>query len=371
MMPNGQAGEGPSGARIEVDPAGARINVDPPGARINVDPPGARINVDPAGARIEVDPAGARINVDPAGARIEANSPGARIEVEGLTVFFPLYHGNSRSLKKTVFAAATGRLGRDAQQRPGVQALRDVSFQLNKGDRLGLVGANGAGKTTLLRALAGVYEPVIGRVRLQGSINALLNVQLGMNLDLTGRENITLRGLYDGLSRAALARLADDVASFADLGDFIDLPVRIYSSGMMVRLAFALATAIRPQILLMDEWILAGDAGFLDRARVRLEDMVRGAEILVLSTHMPSVIRTWCSRVIWLDQGRVHEDGPAEMVLDNYIRAVSPEGHVAAPDDTVLGAAVKGVQDAGAERSGGAEISGPGLHRAGAGAEHG
>jgi lipopolysaccharide transport system ATP-binding protein len=313
-------------------------------------------------ARIEVDPSGARIDVDPRG---------ARIDVEGLTVFFPLYHGNSRSLKKTVFAAATGRLGRDAQHRPGVQALQDISFHLSKGDRLGLVGANGAGKTTLLRALAGVYEPVIGRVRVQGSVNALLNVQLGMNPDLTGRENITLRGLYDGLPRAELARLADDVSSFADLGDFIDLPVRIYSSGMMVRLAFALATAIRPQILLMDEWILAGDAAFLARARGRLEDMVRGAEILVLSTHVPAVIRTWCTRVIWLDQGRVREDGPTDRVLDNYFRAMTPSGDAAEPNDTMLGAAVKGVTDSGAERSDGPALPGPGLHRVGVGAKHG
>jgi lipopolysaccharide transport system ATP-binding protein len=298
-------------------------------------------------------------------------SGGARIEVEGLAVFFPLYHGNSRSLKKTVFAAATGRIGRDAQHRPGVQALREISLRLNGGDRLGLVGANGAGKTTLLRALAGVYEPVIGRVRVQGSINALLNVQLGMNPDLTGRENIALRGLYDGLPRAALALLADDVGSFADLGDFIVLPVRIYSSGMMVRLAFALATAIRPQILLMDEWILAGDAAFLARAQRRLEDMVRGAEILVLSTHVPSVIPTWYTRVIWLDQGCVREDGPTDRVLDNYFRAMAPSGDAAEPDDTVLGAAAKEVNDTGTKRDGGPAVSGPGLHRAGAGALHG
>jgi len=334
-------------------------------------PSGARIGVDPQGTRIGVDPQGTRTGVDPQGTRTGVDPQGARIEVEGLTVFFPLYHGNSRSLKKTVFAAATGRLGRDAQHRPGVQALRDISFHLSSGDRLGLVGANGAGKTTLLRALAGVYEPVMGRVRVQGSINALLNVQLGMNPDLTGRENITLRGLYDGLSRPALARLAEDVGSFADLGDFIDLPVRIYSSGMMVRLAFALATAIRPQILLMDEWILAGDAGFLDRARARLEDMVRGADILVLSTHVPAVVRTWCTRVIWLDQGRVLQDGPADVVLDNYIRAAVPGGHLAALDETVLGAAVKGENDAGAERGGDPAVSGPGLHCAGAGAEPG
>jgi lipopolysaccharide transport system ATP-binding protein len=297
----------------------------------------------------------------------------ARIDVENLTLFFPLYHGNSRSLKKTVFAAATGRLGRDAQHRPGVQALRDISFRLRSGDRLGLIGANGAGKTTLLRTLAGIYEPVVGHIRVQGSINALLNTQLGMNLDLTGRENIMLRGLYNGLSRPVLARLADDVGSFADLGDFLDLPVRIYSSGMMVRLAFALATAIRPQILLMDEWILAGDATFLERARVRLEDMVRGAEILVLSTHIATVVRTWCSRVIWLDQGRIREDGPTDIVLDNYMKAMAPS--TASPEaaaeaaDTAVGAAAKGGNHAGTDPGGDPPGPGPGLLRAGA--DHG
>ncbi len=307
----------------------------------------------------------------PTGARIEVAPTGARIEVENLTLFFPLYHGNSRSLKKTVFAAATGRLGRDAQRRPGVQALRDISFRLASGDRLGLVGPNGAGKTTLLRTLAGIYEPVVGRIRVQGSINALLNMQLGMNPDLTGRENIMLRGLYDGLTRPQLAHMADDVASFADLGDFIDLPVRIYSSGMMVRLAFALATAIRPQILLMDEWILAGDAAFLDRARSRLEGMVRGAEILVLSTHIPAVVRDWCSRVIWLDQGRVREDGPADIVLDNYIKAAAPSGQAAEVADTAPGAAAQGGNHADTQRGDGPPVPGAGLHRAGAGADHG
>ena len=243
----------------------------------------------------------------------------ARIEVAGLSVLFPLYHGSSRSLKKTVFAAASGRLGQDQQHRVVVQALRDVSFTLRPGDRLGLIGANGAGKTTLLRTLAGIYEPVIGLVRVTGSLNALLDTQLGMNLDLTGRENIMLRGQYHGLSKPAILQLEEDVRAFADLGDFMDLPVRIYSSGMVVRLGFALATAIRPQILLMDEWFLAGDAEFLEKARGRLEDLVRGAEILVLSTHQPSVVRDWCTRALWLDQGGVRADGPPDEVLEQYL----------------------------------------------------
>jgi len=243
----------------------------------------------------------------------------AQIDIEDLSVWFPLYHGSARSLKKMALAAATGRLGRDRREHVVVRALRDVNLTLTAGDRLGLVGANGAGKTTLLRALAGIYEPVAGRIRVQGSLNALLDASLGMNMELTGRENILLRGLYAGLSKPDLVRLEDDVAEFAELSDFIDLPVRIYSTGMVVRLGFAMATAIKPQILLMDEWILAGDAAFMERARVRLETMVRSAEILVLSTHMTTIIQDWCTRVLWLDQGHVRADGPAAEVLEQYI----------------------------------------------------
>jgi lipopolysaccharide transport system ATP-binding protein len=254
-----------------------------------------------------------------------------RIDISGVSVFFPLYHGNSRSLKKTVVAAASGRLGRDKQSRVVVEALRDISFTLTRGDRLGLIGGNGAGKTTLLRTLAGIYEPVMGRVRVQGSLSALLDTTLGMNIEGTGRENIMLRGLYDGLSRPELSRLEEDVVEFAGLGDFLDLPLRTYSSGMLVRLGFAMATAIRPQILLMDEWFLAGDSEFMERAKKRLEDMVRGAEILVLSTHLMVVVQNWCTRVLWLDQGRVREDGAPDTVLTNYL------GHPVRSKETLRG----------------------------------
>ena len=243
----------------------------------------------------------------------------AGILAEGLSVDFPIYHGNSRSLKKTVLAAASGRLGEDRQHRVVVQALRDVSFQLRPGDRLALVGGNGAGKTTLLRALAGIYEPVVGRLRVDGSIGSLLDVNSGMNNELSGRENIVLRGLYNNMRPAAVTRMVDDVADFADLGEFLDLPVRFYSSGMTVRLAFGMATSIRPQVLLMDEWFLAGDANFLDKARARLEALVKTAEILVLSSHMENIVLEWATRVIWLDHGRVREDGPAAEVLGHYL----------------------------------------------------
>ena len=260
----------------------------------------------------------------------------AVIEVRGESLDFPLYHGNARSLKRTVFSKVSGRIGNDTKHRVVVEALRDISFSLSSGDRLGLVGTNGAGKTTLLRTLAGIYEPVIGRISVRGSLNALLDPQLGMNLELTGRENIMLRGLYNGLDRAAILRLEEDVCEFAELGDFIDLPVRIYSSGMVVRLGFGLATAIRPQVLLMDEWFLAGDVTFMEKARLRLEDLVRGAEILVLSSHAMPVIAAWCTRVIWMDQGRIRADGPTDEVMGQYL------GHEHQPAE-VAAAAVPGL----------------------------
>ena len=248
------------------------------------------------------------------------------VQVDGLCIDFPLYHGSARSLKKTVMAAASGRLGKDDHSRTVVQALRDVSFTLSPGDRLGLVGSNGAGKSTLLRAVAGIYEPVLGNVRIRGKMNALLDTNLGMNGDLTGRENIMLRGLYDGLSKPQIDHLENDVEAFALLGEFLDLPVRFYSSGMVVRLGFGLATAIRPQVLLMDEWFMAGDTAFQERAHARLASLVRGAEILVITSHTATVILEWCTRVIWLDGGRVRADGPPEEVLSAYLgRPVRPE----------------------------------------------
>jgi lipopolysaccharide transport system ATP-binding protein len=245
----------------------------------------------------------------------------ASIEAHDVSVLFPLYHGNSRSLKKLLVAAASGRLAEDQQHRVVVRALSDINFSLKSGERLGLVGSNGAGKTTLLRVLGGIYEPVTGHVRVHGTLSALLDPSLGMNSELTGRENIMLRGLYGGLSRSMLARLEEDVIEFSELSDFIDLPMRIYSAGMAIRLGFALATAIRPRILLMDEWFLAGDASFMEKARQRMEDMVRAADILVLSTHNDPIVREWCTRVIWLEKGRIRADGPVEEILDQYVGA--------------------------------------------------
>ncbi|BAR98276.1 ABC transporter ATP-binding protein [Blastochloris viridis] len=246
----------------------------------------------------------------------------AHIEVEDVHVRFPVLHTGHRSLKKALVATATGgAIMREANAAPIVHALSGVSVRLEVGDRVGLVGPNGAGKSTLLRVLAGIYEPDDGHVAVDGKIAALLNVNLGFNADLTGRENLRLRGMYMGLKGKEIAALAPEIADFTELGDYLDMPVRTYSSGMQMRLALGMATAVKPDILLMDEWILAGDAHFMEKAKARVAAFVRQARILVLASHSADVIRTWCNKALYLSAGKVQAFGPVEEVLEAYADA--------------------------------------------------
>ncbi len=239
----------------------------------------------------------------------------ARIEAADLSVEFPLYHHNARSLKKRILASASGRLKSDEENRVVVAALRELNLTIGQGERVALVGPNGAGKSTLLRVLAGIYEPVAGRLLIEGQIGSLIDPAAGMDSLLTGRENIILRCLYRGLTEKQGIALAESISEFSGLGEFLDVPIRGYSAGMNIRLAFALATAMTPDILLMDEWFLAGDADFMLRAEARLAQLVTDAEILVLATHDMNIIRKWCTRVIRLSGGRIVEDGSVEKVL--------------------------------------------------------
>jgi lipopolysaccharide transport system ATP-binding protein len=238
------------------------------------------------------------------------------IIAESLAIDFPLYHMGARSLKKRILSKAPLRLREDASHRVVVSALRDLSFRIGRGERVALIGHNGAGKTTLLRTLAGVYEPVAGRLEVAGLIGSLIDPSAGMDQESTGRENIILRGLFRGLSEAESTAMADEVGAFSGLGEFLDVPVRTYSAGMQVRLSFAMATVMEPEVLLMDEWFLAGDAAFMAKAREKLTRLVTDAEILVLATHDMEVVREWCTRAIRLDAGRIVADGPVAEVLE-------------------------------------------------------
>src|SRR3712207_4826723 len=242
------------------------------------------------------------------------------ISARDLTIEFPLYHLGARSLKKRILAKSPLRLREDESHRVVVSALRDLSFRIERGERVALIGHNGAGKTTLLRTLAGIYEPVGGRLEVAGSIGSLIDPAAGMDQVSTGRENIMLRALFRGLDDAEAQEMAEEVGRFSGLGEFLDVPVRSYSAGMQVRLSFAMATVMAPEVLLMDEWLLAGDADFMQRAEERLGRLVEGADILVLATHDTKVARDWCTRAIRLEAGRIVADGPVGEVVDGLAR---------------------------------------------------
>ncbi|MCO5159974.1 MAG: ABC transporter ATP-binding protein [Mesorhizobium sp.] len=193
-----------------------------------------------------------------------------------------------------------------------VRALDDVSFALEAGDRLGLIGGNGAGKTTLLKTLYGIFEPTGGTVEVTGRTDALFNINLGFRREATGRRNIVLRGLINGWTDEQIAERVDDIIGFSELGDFIDLPMKAYSQGMAARLAFSVATSLDPEILLMDEWIGAGDPEFQAKARRRMNEMAEKAGIIVLASHNHHLLRRICSKVLKLDHGKVEYFGPAE-----------------------------------------------------------
>lgn len=241
------------------------------------------------------------------------------VRLDNVHVSFPIYQGGSRSLKKAILSrSSAGRIARDANDRITIDALRDVSFSLERGDRLALIGANGAGKTTLLRVMAGIYEPVAGTVQIGGRISPMFDIALGIDSDLSGYDNIRLRGLLLGLSSKEIERLLPLIVDFTELGDYLDMPVRTYSSGMMLRLTFAVATCYEPDVLLMDEWILAGDAHFMARARERIDSFVKKASVLVLASHNLEVCRRWCNKAVWMDRGSVKAFGPVEDVIAAY-----------------------------------------------------
>jgi len=243
----------------------------------------------------------------------------SELSLDNVSVSFPIYHGGSRSLKKSLlFRGSGGQLASDASHRITVEALRNVSMEFRTGDRVALIGNNGAGKTTLLRVMAGIYEPVTGVVKSRGRISPMFDISLGIDGDISGYDNIRLRGLILGLPAREIEERMADIAEFTELGDYLDIPVRTYSSGMMTRLTFAVATCFSPEILLMDEWIVAGDAGFLAKAQHRVEAFVEQAGILVLASHSTEICRRWCNKAVWMERGEVKMAADISAVVDSY-----------------------------------------------------
>lgn len=246
------------------------------------------------------------------------------LALENVSVSFPIYQTGSRSLKKhLLFRGTGGQIATDANHRIVVEALRNVSLNIKAGDRVALIGSNGAGKTTLLRVMAGVYQPSAGDVLSCGRISPLFDISLGIDSELSGYDNIRLRGMLLGLSRGEIEAYLPDIVEFTELGDYLDIPVRTYSSGMMTRLTFAVATCFAPEILLMDEWIMAGDASFLAKAQHRVESFVERASILVLASHSIEICRKWCTKAVWMERGQIRMFGDIENVLTAYTESVN------------------------------------------------
>ena len=241
------------------------------------------------------------------------------VEFNQVTVDFPIYNANGRSLKKRLMRAATGgQLGKNDQGKVVVRALDHVSFRLQDGDRVGLLGHNGAGKSTLLRLLSGVYAPTFGTTKVMGTIGSLIDVSLGMDPEATGLENIYLRGCLLGMKKAEIKRQLDDIIEFSELSDYVHMPMRTYSSGMSLRLAFAVSTVIRYDVLIMDEWLSVGDENFKNKAEERLNKLLQSSSVLVIASHSKELVSKVCNRVFWLEHGCVRADSSPDVVLNQY-----------------------------------------------------
>ncbi len=246
------------------------------------------------------------------------------IDLQGIYVDLPIYNSKGRSLKSTILTQTVGGRMADDHDRSVVviRALNDVTLHLEHGARVALIGANGAGKTTLLRVMARIYPPTRGRLDIVGNVVCLTDLSVGMDTEATGFENIRMRGTLLGLTRQQVVDLIPKVAEFTELGEYLKLPIRCYSQGMMLRLAFGISTSIQPDIILLDEAIGAGDEAFAEKARQRLSGLIDAASILVLATHNPNIVTELCSSAIWLSHGRVVDYGPSTEIVKRYRESV-------------------------------------------------
>jgi homopolymeric O-antigen transport system ATP-binding protein len=256
----------------------------------------------------------------------------AEIALKNVVAEFPVY-GSQPSLRNALFGRVVGgalRRQTATSKRLVVRALDDVSLTVNHGDQLGIVGHNGAGKSTMLRIFAGIYEPTQGSISIEGRVSPLFSSSPGLDLDDTGYENIVTCGLLLGMSRGEIERKMPEIEAFSELSDYLALPARTYSTGMLVRLGFAIATAIDPEILLLDEELGAGDARFAARAAERVEALIERSSIVILASQSQDLIRRICNRTVLLHHGRVIADGPTEEVLELYSGMESASSHAGA-----------------------------------------
>jgi ABC-type polysaccharide/polyol phosphate transport system ATPase subunit len=265
----------------------------------------------------------------------------ARVVLDGVRIDFPIYGTQQRSLRRTIYERATGgaiQRGGANNDRVTVRALTDISFELNEGDRLALIGHNGSGKSTLLKALAGIYEPVRGTLFVEGRVTPLFEMMPGLDVEDTGYDNIVTSGLLLGMSRQEIEEKIPEIAEFCELGEYLSLPVRTYSTGMRTRLGFAVATAISPDVLLLDEGLGAGDLSFAEKVGQRMEEFIGRSRILVLASHSDPLISSVCNKAALLQEGRLISIGPVKQTFELYRSIVhKDQGTSVQPTEIAVG----------------------------------
>jgi len=248
----------------------------------------------------------------------------ALIRLDNISVSYPVFNAHTRSLRTAVFSRLGGKIV-SHNQTLVVEAIKNLSLELTNGDRLALLGHNGAGKTTLLRVLAGVYTPQSGSVEVKGRVGSFTDITLGMDLEANGWDNIIFRCAFMGLTFEQAKALTPSIAEFSELGEFLDMPVRTYSSGMFLRLAFAISTSVEPDIVIMDEMINAGDARFVEKARERINKILGAASIFVIASHDVDMTRRFCKTALWMEKGAARAIGPVEDVTAAYLASRAGE----------------------------------------------
>ncbi len=243
----------------------------------------------------------------------------AHIQLNSVSVEFPIYNIDARSFKKQLISFSTGgRILKSAHQSMLVKALDNVTLSLTDNDSVGVIGCNGSGKSTLLRLLAGIYEPTNGVAEVKGKISSILDMNLGLNPEATGYENIIMRGILLGFTKRQMLAKMDDIAAFTELGDYLVAPVRTYSTGMMLRLAFGVVTSVEPEILLLDEVVGTGDSHFMEKAKTRLTNLIKSSNIVVLSSHAIEIIEQLCNKVLIMHKGKAVFFGSTEEGIAHY-----------------------------------------------------
>lgn len=243
----------------------------------------------------------------------------AKINFDGAYVRFPLLTTKAKSVTNTIAELAIGgRVGKNAEGKNELAALTNLTLKISDGDRVGLIGHNGAGKSTFLRTVVGVYVPVEGKVEISGRIGSLVDLLIGVNAEASGAENIYTRAALLGIPKREITKIFREIVEFSGLGEFINMPIRTYSSGMLLRLAFSVATAVKSDILLMDEWLSVGDDDFRIKSEAKIQSMIEETNILILASHSRDLIERLCNKVLWLEHGQVKMFGSVEEVCNSY-----------------------------------------------------